>query len=309
METLFYKEDAEIVIFRDALNKELVSTDINSLFHDLSSDTFKPNAIMDDHVVSGITKTTCIVITHESRLMLSPMTKQAPVIRLDVDIGDVIYFWGNIDKYYCVSHGDYVQFYESSKRPVVDDTSDLYDDSTVLCFYSKSADLPFPGKGSGEKMESGLSRFYERLAKITGWRKMLSNFWIKPFMLDGHEWASVEHYYQGSKFKIGNHDYYLEFSLDSDSDLSKDPAMAKTAGGKTGGKIRPKHIAADLDFFGGRDKIEMYNAQYSKFSQNEELKDVLLSTNDAKLTHFRRGQDAEVFITLMQVRQELRDGH
>ena len=79
--------------------------------------------------------------------------------------------------------------------------------------------------------------------------------WSALFTIDGHKWLSVEHYYQGSKFKRNNPEFYLTFSLDSNSELSKNPVMAKGAGGKTGKSkgilILPKHIKVDEDFFEG----------------------------------------------------------
>ena len=86
--------------------------------------------------------------------------------------------------------------------------------------------------------------------------------------------------------------------------------MAKSAGGKTGkfkGKLlRNKAIVMDKDFFeNNHSKKVMRDAMMAKFSQNEDLKKLLLATKKAKLVHFQRGSPPVVFTELMEVRKQL----
>ena len=191
--------------------------------------------------------------------------------------------------------------------------SDLYTKGTVFQFYEHSTDKPAPGMGAGETLGPEGVKAYDELKKHVGWRKMLADGWsaaaaAAPFTLDGHQWLSVEHYYQGSKFKKTNPAYYLQFSLDSKTELAKNVEMAKSAGSKSGkyqGKLlRPASIQIDTDFFSGlRQKTELKNAMMAKFSQDAHLKQMLLATKTAKLTQYVRGSPPKISDTLMEVRK------
>ena len=182
-------------------------------------------------------------------------------------------------------------------KPDEDDesTSDLYKNDTMFMFYHKSEKSAKPGKGSGEKIPKEKMNEFINLARIENWRRKIDDSWDKGiFTIEGHRYASVEHYYQSSKFKKGFPDFSLLFSLDSDSEISKDVSFAKSAGGKTGkhkekGKetvLRPKEVVIDNDFYGQRNKLERETGVRAKFTQNEDLKQLLLATKDAKLSHY-----------------------
>lgn len=194
---------------------------------------------------------------------------------------------------------------------------DKYDPETVFVFYSKSSHNK-AGKGSGELIKQSRITEFNTLNKdsvCVDWRKKLDDSWIAPFTLDGHRWGSVEHYFQGSQYKKGFPDFYLEFSLDSESDISKDVPLAKLVGSKPNKqhklsqKPKSSNIVIDSDFYemglNPRHEEERLNALMAKFTQNLDLKKVLMETKDAKLMRFERGNPAKVDELLMKVRRTI----
>jgi len=176
--------------------------------------------------------------------------------------------------------------------------NELYDANIVFMFHTQSNSAPRPGKGSGEHIPDTIAFEYNKLHNMADWRRKLDDAWLD---------------YLGSQFKKGFPDFYKKFSLDSDSEISKDINLARIAGGKTGKSkdnvLRDKHITIDPDFYevseNPRNKMERSVALIAKFNQNLDLKQALLETKRAKLLHFIRGKEPEVDTALMKLRREL----
>jgi len=193
-----------------------------------------------------------------------------------------------------------------------DDSNPDYDSNIVFMYYHKSNPLPKAGKGSNEKIPNEkIIEFTDlNLKTNTDWRKKLDDYWTAPFTLNSKKWSSVEHYYQASKFRKTNPDFYNLFSLDSaNSDFSKDVEIAHAAGSKTGKYktkiLRPSTVKIDPDFYGGRNQEEREQALFAKFSQNEDLKKILLSTKNAKLIKYVAKSEPEKDCLLMKVRKSI----
>lgn len=188
-----------------------------------------------------------------------------------------------------------------------DDTNANNVNNDIFLFYAKSSNFK-PGNAKGEHIDDVNLTEYFNLERAKGWRQMLDDSYETPFKLDKMQWQTVEHYYQGSKFKKRNPDFYKVFSLDSDSEISKDLKKAIEAG-NTKGKGRPKNISIDPDFYGldgGRSKEERRIATMAKFNQNEDLCRVLLNTGKSTLKQYRKGEPFFTDLILMDVRKAIR---
>lgn len=190
---------------------------------------------------------------------------------------------------------------------------DLYDKDVVFRFYSNSNKKPLAGKGSGETIpDSRINEFNslnnKKNKSMVDWRKKLDDSWPVVINVDNHKWSTVMHHCLGSQFKNGFPDFYLKFSLDSDSKISKDLDLAIIAGSETGKleskELRPSEVKIDSDYHIHADEYRK-KALISKFSQNLDLKKILLDTEPARLDHFVRRNNTVVDELLMNVRKEL----
>jgi hypothetical protein len=204
---------------------------------------------------------------------------------------------------------------------VTDENTDYYDADMVFMFHSKSENKVKPGKGTGEKIPKDKMGQYTALGMIDNWRRKLDDYWMDNIRIkiDSKEYASVEHYYQASKFKNGFPKFAELFSLDSKSDISTDVKLCRKAGGKTGttkktnsatGKtevvvLRPKTTTMDPDFYPNRCKEEREKAVMAKFTQNIDMGEVLKNTKRAKLVHYIAKNPPEVDYILMRVRASI----
>jgi hypothetical protein len=141
----------------------------------------------------------------------------------------------------------------------------------------------------------------EFYSKIPAYREF-SNFFPSAFDLDGKQWPTVEHYFQAQKF-TSTPEYQEEIRL------AKTPEKAKNFGGS-----REKPIRADWDQV--REDV-MKKAIKAKFTQNTDLKALLLSTGNRPLVEAnptdsywgygrtKKGKN-RMGILLQQLRDELR---
>ena len=191
---------------------------------------------------------------------------------------------------------------------------DWYDPRIVFRFHSKSESSATPGKGRGETMPLDHMDRYMKLKTHKDWRRILDDTYSDTsFEINNKTYASVMHYYQSAKYHFGFPDFAQLFTVESDSDISKDVALAQAAGGKTGkikkdGKdtmLRPKTVVMDPDFYPVRCHQERIRALTAKFEQHPELRQILLDTQRAKLTHYIAKHPSETDVELMQVRAML----
>lgn len=226
-------------------------------------------------------------------------------------IGDFVQFKNRLGVPADSEEGDAGDALEVSK-----DLRDI-DETVILTFYNKASASTKPGKGANETISKEKVHEYKDLGlkKNADWRKKLDDDWGTLFIVDGKKWRTVEHYYQAAKFKKHNPDFYKMFSLDdTTSEFANDVELAKAYGSQAGtikkGKktviLRPSEVRIDPDFYGNRQFEERRTALHAKFSQNEDLQDVLMATKTAVLQQYVPKQPPVKDVLLMKVREQIR---
>jgi DNA-directed RNA polymerase subunit K/omega/predicted NAD-dependent protein-ADP-ribosyltransferase YbiA (DUF1768 family) len=163
-------------------------------------------------------------------------------------------------------------------------------DHTIFMFNATSADKP-PGSGVMERISptDKKQNVYAGLRKISNWRKMLSNEFpmnnnskigIDGLVIDNNKWNSVEHYLMACHVKEKSPNQYEK--LTSDGEYGNETI----ANLKTILKIK-KYESIEED---------MQKALEAKFDyeKNPYLCKMLLATNNATLTSWKRGMACDV---------------
>jgi predicted NAD-dependent protein-ADP-ribosyltransferase YbiA (DUF1768 family) len=180
-----------------------------------------------------------------------------------------------------------------------------YSDSIIIQIYSKSKHEKV-GEGSGESIKPELKTLKNVLElnnkkKYPDWRRKIDNDYLVPnLVIDGNNWASVKHYMLGSRFKELV-DLYSKFMKNGDVGTNSEDAL-KLYNSNIVKKSVKSVILNDEDF----KKIEsglLEKALYSKFTQNDELREILLLTGDALINVFKQTKGATPATELMKVRK------
>lgn len=150
-------------------------------------------------------------------------------------------------------------------------------------------------------MSESQSRSVINFYSTTGEYGCFSNFSRHAITLKGKRWPTSEHYFQAQKFAGTEHEEAVR--------MCKKPSEAAAMG-------RSRKLPLRRDWESVKDQI-MLEAVRAKFTQHDDLKQILLGTGDAKLvehtandSYWADGGDGSgknrLGQILMQVREELR---
>ena len=180
-----------------------------------------------------------------------------------------------------------------------------YSNSIIIQIYSKSKHEKV-GEGSGEFIKPEMKTLKNILdlnnkKKYPEWRKKIDNDFLVPnLVIDGNSWSSVKHYMLGSRFKELV-DLYGKFMKTGEVGTNGEEAV-KLYNSNIVKKSVKTVILNDEEF----KKIEsglLEKALYAKFTQNDELREILILTGDALINIFKQTKGASPALELMRVRK------
>ena len=189
----------------------------------------------------------------------------------------------------------------STKTPKSQD----YDDSIIIQIYSKSKHEKV-GEGSGESIKPELKTSKNVLElnnkkKYPEWRKKIDNdYLVSNLVIDGNNWSSVKHYMLGSRFKELV-DLYGKFMKNGDVGANTEEALKLYNSNIV--KKSVKTVILNDDEFKKIESSLLEKALYSKFTQNDELREILLLTGEALINVFKQTKGAIQALELMKVRK------
>jgi len=180
-----------------------------------------------------------------------------------------------------------------------------YSDSIIIQIYSKSKHEKV-GEGSGEFIKPELKTSKNVLElnnkkKYPEWRKKIDNDYLVPnLVIDGNNWASVKHYILGSRFKELV-DLYSKFMKNGEVGTNSEDALKLYNSNIV--KKSVKTVILNDEEFKKLESSLLEKALYSKFTQNDELREILLLTGDALINVFKQSKGATPALELMRVRK------
>ena len=189
----------------------------------------------------------------------------------------------------------------STKTPKSQD----YDDSIIIQIYNKSKHEKV-GEGSGESIKPELKTSKNILdlnnkKKYPEWRKKIDNDYLVPnLVIDGNNWSSVKHYMLGSRFKELV-DLYGKFMKNGDVGANNEDALKLYNSNIV--KKSVKTVILNDEEFKKTESGLLEKALYAKFTQNDELREILLLTNNALINIFKQSKGVSPATELMRVRK------
>tara|TARA_Y100000992_G_scaffold206467_2_gene141262 strand:+ start:3497 stop:5554 length:2058 start_codon:yes stop_codon:yes gene_type:complete len=195
-------------------------------------------------------------------------------------------------------NNEFEEFIQTSKSLDIDN-------NVIIQIYNKSMDKKV-GEGSGEKIEKEYKILPNilKLNKIKSWRKKLDNDWhVDNLLIDGYQFTSVQHYLYAIRFS-NIKEIFSKFLKESQHKAGSDIQEAKDLFNKIlkDKTIYNEKFITDSEYNKNLSK-NLEKALYSKFTQNDELKEILELTKNYKIQIYKHKQPISIAKELMNIRK------